>query len=107
MNLEEGFEFIDEEYVTLEMEDGSVLECVVLAIFPVDDKQYIALYPEGEVDEENEGVYLYEYVENEDEESELLSIEDDEVYEKVIVAFEEFMDKLEDEHVHDENCGCH
>ncbi len=44
-----------EATVTLTLDDGTVQECAVLTIFPVDDKQYIALLPldeNGENDDE-------------------------------------------------------
>ena len=35
----------EEATVTLELDDGTTIECAVLTIFPVDDKDYIALLP--------------------------------------------------------------
>ena len=62
----------EEATVTLTLEDGSELECSVLAIFPVQDKQYIALVPMTEDEDSEEGdVYLYCFTEFEDGEIEL------------------------------------
>ena len=45
----------EEMTVTLTLDDGSELECVVLTIFPAGDRDYIALLPmEGEEAEEGE-----------------------------------------------------
>ena len=60
MNLEESHDII-----TLTLEDDSEVECVVLSIFPVEEKEYIALMPveELEKDEENSEVLLYRFSE--------------------------------------------
>ena len=53
----------EEVTVTLTLDDGSQLECVVLTIFDAGEREYIALLPmEGELAEEGE-VYLYRYSE--------------------------------------------
>ena len=51
----------EEMTVTLSLDDGSQLECVVLTIFTAGERDYIALLPmEGPEAEEGE-VYLYRY----------------------------------------------
>ena len=56
----------EEMTVTLTLDDGSEVECVVLTIFEAGDRDYIALLPtEGAEAEEGE-VYLYRYEEDED-----------------------------------------
>lgn len=94
----------DHMNVTLTLDDGSELECVVLCIFPVNEKDYIALVPaENEDDEEGE-IFLYQFIEHEDEEIELLNIDDDDVFEAVSDAFDELMDSEEfDEMFEDED----
>ena len=53
-----------EATVTLTLDDGTVQECAVLTIFPVDDKQYIALLPLDENGENDDGeVYIYRFQE--------------------------------------------
>lgn len=82
--------------VTLTLDDGSLLECVVLTIFEAgeDGNEYIALMPES--DEEEEGtVYLYRYSETEDGQPDLQNIESDEEYEMVSDAFDEILDQQE------------
>ena len=89
--IEEG----EEMTVTLTLDDGSELECVVLTIFPAGDRDYIALLPmEGEEAEEGE-VYLYRYTETEDGAPNLENIEDDDEYEIVADAFDELLDEQE------------
>ena len=86
----------EEATVTLTLEDGAELECSVLAIFPVNDMQYIALVPMNVEDDSAEGdVYLYRFSEDESGEIELGNIEDDEEYEAVADAFDELLDSEE------------
>ena len=54
----------DEEMtVTLTLDDGTELECVVLTIFEAADKEYIALLPLDGNEAEDGEVYLYRYTE--------------------------------------------
>lgn len=93
----------EEATVTLTLEDGSELECSVLAIFPVQDKQYIALVPMNESEDSEEGdVYLYRFTEFEDGEIELGNIEDDDEYEAVADAFDELLDSEEFDELFDD-----
>lgn len=84
---------MDEEeiqVVYLELDDGSKVESGVLGIFPYDGKNYIALVSL----DENETIYIYELA-NFDEDSEelnLLKIEDDETYDKVVEELAELFD---------------
>lgn len=78
-------EYQDMDTMTLELDDGTEQECVVLTIFTVREKQYIALLPmndAGEVDDDAL-IYLYIYQESEDGEIQLDQIEDDTEYEEV------------------------
>lgn len=88
----------EEMTVTLELDDGSV-DCAVVTIITVEDKDYIALMPLDENGgNENGEVWFYGYKENPDdpnEEPELIYIEDDAEYEKVEEAFDEYLDNCE------------
>ena len=91
----------EEEIMTITLEDGKEVDCAIIAIFPVEEKEYIALLP-WENQEDGE-VYLYGFEEYEDGTFELLSIESDEEYEKVTKAFDEILDEAElDELLDDE-----
>lgn len=94
-NINENEEF-DEPTVSMTLEDGTELECDVIAIFPVDDKDYIALLPNKPVEgfDENE-VFLYRYAELEGDDIELTQIESEEEYEAVADAFDELLDEEE------------
>lgn len=93
----------EEMSVTLTLDDGSELECAVLAIFPVEDQQYIALLPLDDEEGEEGEVFLYRFNETEDGDPELLNIEDDEEYEKVADAFDELLDEEEFDEMFDED----
>jgi len=92
----------DYEYdtITLSLDDGTELECIVLEIFEVDGKEYIALQPQD--DEEEDNVFLYRYIEDEDGEPQLVNIEDDDEFEAVADAFEELLDSQEYEEMFDD-----
>lgn len=89
----------DEEMkVELNLDDGSTVLCEVITILEVNGKDYIALLPDGQEDAEDQDVWFYGYSENPDdpnEEPELRYIEDDEEYEQVCDAFDEFLDDCE------------
>lgn len=74
----------DSDFITLEFEDGQEVECEIMGIFDLDDKEYIALIP----DDDSDDIYLYGYKEISDEEFELLDIEDDDEFEKVVEEFD-------------------
>lgn len=83
--------------VTLDMDDGSSVECEILAIFDLGDMDYIALLPLDENDEPNEEgeVYIYRYSEDEEGNPSLENIENDEEYEAVADRFDELLDEAE------------
>ena len=91
----ENMEEFEEDTVTLELDDGTSLECAVLTIFPVGENDYIALLPlEGEAAEDGE-VYLYKYFESPEGEPSLDNITDEDEYEAVADAFDELLDSQE------------
>ena len=93
----------DEEVtVTLTLDDGSEMECLVLNIFPVNDQQYIALLPMTDEDEDESEVFLYRFNESEDGELNLANIEDDDEFEAVSDAFDEYLDACEFDEMFDE-----
>lgn len=74
----------DADYLTLEFDDGQEVECEIMGVFDFEGKEYIALIPEDGSDD----VYIYGYKETNDEEFELIDIEDDEEFKKVVAEFE-------------------
>ena len=95
----ENYEAEEEMTVDLDLEDGSTVTCSIVTIIEVEGKDYIALLPLDENGENQDGeVWFYRYSENKDdpnEEPELGYIDDDEEYEKVVDAFDEFLDNAE------------
>lgn len=86
--------------VTLSLDDGTECECAIIRIFPAGDNDYIALLPlEGEASEQDE-VYLYRYMENDNGEPSLFNIESDEEYDLVSDAFDEELDAMEYEELY-------
>lgn len=93
-------ELNDEEMtVELDLEDGSHVVCAIVTILECGDKDYIALLPLDENGENQDGeVWFYRYHEDEkdtDAEPELEYIEDEEEYEMVADAFDEYLDRAE------------
>lgn len=100
-------DYDDEEMtVELELEDGTKVNCAIITILTVESKDYIVLLPLDEKGENQDGeVWFYEYSENPDdpnEEPSLNYIEDDDVYEKVTEAFDEYLDGCEFDEVVEE-----
>ena len=94
----------EEMTVTLTLDDGREIECVVLTIFPAGGKDYIALLPMDDIEAEDGEVYLYRYSETEDGTPVLDNIMDDDEYEIVADAFDEMLDDQEyDELVSEED----
>ena len=92
----------DEDTVTLSLDDGTELECAVLAVFPAGERDYIALLPLEDTEDEESEVFLYRFAEGENEELLLDNIEDDEEYERVADAFDELLDSEEFDELFDE-----
>ncbi|MBQ9134695.1 MAG: DUF1292 domain-containing protein [Lachnospiraceae bacterium] len=92
--------FAEEEMtVDLELDDGTNVTCAVITILTVNEKDYIVLLPLDENGENQDGeVWFYGYKEDESDpnvEPELIYIEDDDEYEAVSDAFDEFLDNQE------------
>ena len=88
----------EEMKVELNLDDGTTVMCEVITILEVAGKEYIALLPDGQENEEDQDVWFYAYSENPDdpnEEPELTYIDDDNEYEAVCEAFDEFLDECE------------
>lgn len=91
-----GHDHDHELMITLTLDDDTELDCLVLSIFPVEDKHYIALLPTDSVDEDTSEIYLYQYVEHDSDEVELLNIVSDDEFKKVSEAFDELSDEDDD-----------
>lgn len=100
-------DYEDEEMtVELELDDGTNVTCAIITILTVDSKDYIVLLPLNEQGENEDGeVWFYRYSENPDDPNEepvLDFIEDDDEFEKVSDAFDEYLDNCEFDEIIDE-----
>lgn len=100
-------DFEEEEMtVDLELDDGTNVTCAIITILTVDAKDYIVLLPLNEQGENEDGeVWFYRYSENPDDPNEepvLDFIEDDDEFEKVSEAFDEYLDSCEFDELIDE-----
>lgn len=91
---------MDEEMtVEITLDNDEVVNCAVITILEVEGKDYIVLLPLDEDGNNEDGeVWFYGYSENPDdpnEEPELSYIEDDDEYEAVAEAFDEYLDSCE------------
>ena len=105
-NTDNGYD-AEEMTVDLDLEDGSTVTCAVVTILTVANRDYIALLPLDENGDNADGeVWFYRYSENPDdpnEEPELEYIDDDDEYEAVTDAFDEYLDSSEFDELVDED----
>ena len=98
----------DEEMtVELELDDGQTVNSAIITILTVEEQDYIVLLPLDENGNNDDGeVWFYRYSEDEndpDAEPELGYIDNDDEYDMVADAFDEYLDNAEfDEIVKDE-----
>ena len=79
---------VDEsEIITLEFEDGVSVECEIMGVFDFEGNDYIALIPLDDSDD----VYIYGYKEVGEDEFEIIDIEDDELFSRVVEEFDAIM----------------
>lgn len=97
----------EEMSVELELDDGTIVNCAVVTVLEVEEKDYIVLMPVNDEGCSEDGeVWFYQLVEDENDpnkEPELVYIESDEEYEKIAEAFDSYLDDMEyDEIISDE-----
>lgn len=89
----------EEMTVDLDLDDGTHVTCAIVTILTVSEKDYIVLLPLNEKGENDNGeVWFYRYFEDEenpDNEPVLEYIDDDDEYEAVGEAFDEYLDTVE------------
>ena len=85
----------DEMFVTLTLDDDTEVECIVITIFVAGEKDYIALLPIDDENEDEGEVYLYRYSEDAEGNPILENIESDDEYEVVADRFDEWLDEQE------------
>lgn len=77
----------DDDIITLEFDDGAVIECEIMGVFDFEGKEYIALIPNDGSDD----VFIYGYREVGEDEFELIDILDDAEFEKVVAEFDKIV----------------
>lgn len=75
------------DLLTLEFDDGTEIECEIMGVFDCEGKEYIALIP----DDKSDDVFIYGYKEVGDDEFELIDIEDDNEFERVVAEFDKIV----------------
>lgn len=90
--LEESYTEEEEVIINLELEDGTEMECVVLARFPLLNRQYVALLSTEQIDSDEGDVYLYRFNEDSDGEVTLDNIEDDDEFDIVARRYTEILE---------------
>lgn len=91
-----NFDDFSKMTVTLDLEDGTALECDVLLVFEENERNYIALVPTQQVENGDEAdIYFYRLEGTSTEELAIDNIESDEEYQDVAERFEEIMDEQE------------
>lgn len=87
----------EKEYLTLSFDDGEDVEYEVLGVLDVEDKTYIVMVPE--TDQDSIEIFGLEDVDDDPETEEIIMIDDDEEYLKVVNALRDmgFSIELEDE----------
>lgn len=93
----------EEMFVTLTLDDDTEVECIVITIFEAAEKDYIALLPIEDENEDEGEVYLYRYSEDAEGNPILENIESDDEYEVVADRFDEWLDEQEYDEIVEED----
>ncbi|MCH3954641.1 MAG: DUF1292 domain-containing protein [Eubacterium sp.] len=88
-----GNEVEDDDIITLEYDDGTTMECEIQGVFPLGDKDYVALIPHDDSDD----VYIYRYQEYDDGTFDIDSIEDDAEFKKAAMEYDAIMASQDDD----------
>lgn len=96
-NEQDKFFSLGVDRVTLTVDDDVNIECEIITLLDLDDKEYIVLLPLDENGENEDGdVWLYEFKRDENGTNhELINIIDDDEYERVADFFDEWLDTQE------------
>lgn len=87
-------ECAEELVVTITLDDDSTVDCIVIATYPVNDQDYIALLP---IKEDDGDILIFRYKELAEDEVEIDNIESEEEFQAASEEFEKLMEEFEDE----------
>lgn len=94
----------DQPTIVLTLDDDTEITCAIITIYPVEDKEYIALLPLDENGENEDGeVFLYRYYESENGQPQLENISEDDEYIAAATAFDALMETEEEDALEDED----
>lgn len=88
---------IDDDLLTLLDEDGQEHSFIVLEILDVDGQSYAILAPAEDADDDDEGEAYIFRIETEDGDDRLVTVEDEEEFDRVAAALSELEDWEESE----------
>jgi len=96
MNINQRIENGEEITVDLDLDDGRKVTCATMIILTVNKKDYIVLLPLDKNGQNTDGnVWFYKYEVADGKEPQLGYISDDDEYESVSEAFDEYLDEAE------------
>ena len=87
----------EQETVEIELDQGEIVNCAIMIVLTVNNKDYIVLLPLDKNGQNHDGnVWFYEFIwDGSDKEPELGYISDDAEYEAVSEAFDLYLDDVE------------
>ena len=88
----------EQETVEIELDHGEIVNCAIMIVLTVNNKDYIVLLPLDKNGQNHDGnVWFYEFIwdGSDDKEPELGYISDDAEYEAVSEAFDLYLDDVE------------
>lgn len=81
-------------FITLDFENGESEECLVTGLYEIEGKKYLSVVvgADENADLENDELegYIYEYADVNDDEFELIDIESDEEFDRIVSKIEAF-----------------
>lgn len=87
---------LEVDVVTLTTDDGEI-DCGILTVLELNDREYIAVSPLNDEGELTEDVWFYQFERDTSggEEHDIIFIEDKDEYDQVVDKFDEWLDTLE------------
>lgn len=80
------------EVVTFLTEDGEKVEFEIIEEIELEGNKYVLLAPLGE---DTDDAFVYKVIKNDEEKEELIAVEDDAEFQKVMEAYEDSFDEEE------------
>jgi len=89
------------DFITVDFEDGASEDCLVVGLYEIEGKKYMSLLTgigeDMELESDEVEGYIYEYVDVNEDEFELIDIEDDAEFERIAAKIEAFEAAREEE----------